>query len=207
MSIFDSLVDRYDKWFENHPLIFESELNIYKEFLKKEKNGIEIGIGTGRFASAVGTEIGVDNSIEMLKFAKKRNIEVILADAMKLPFMNGVFNYASMVVTICFLNDLTSSLNEIKRILKHNGKLFIGIIDKESIWGKYYEKIKDENPFYKYAKFYTPNEIIDKIEKLNFKYLRSGQTLFHEPENEILDGWKNGYGEGAFVLMEFKVNE
>ncbi|MEM3335552.1 MAG: class I SAM-dependent methyltransferase, partial [Thermoplasmata archaeon] len=79
MNIFDRNFKEYEIWFEKNWIIFENEVNLLKSFIKNKKIGIEIGVGTGRFAQILGTKFGIDISLNMLRIAKMRGIEVLLA--------------------------------------------------------------------------------------------------------------------------------
>jgi ubiquinone/menaquinone biosynthesis C-methylase UbiE len=63
---------------------------------------VEIGVGTGRFASALGVPLGVEPSESMRRIARKRGIEVISGKAEALPFRDGCLDYVLMV-TVCLL--------------------------------------------------------------------------------------------------------
>ena len=107
-QVFDKLYLRYDEWFDTFPgrEIFELELECLKNSLKDvPKPWLEVGIGTGRFAKALGVDFGVDPSIEMLKVALKRNLKVTKATAEHLPFDKRSFGGVIMVVTLCFLDN------------------------------------------------------------------------------------------------------
>jgi Methylase involved in ubiquinone/menaquinone biosynthesis len=202
MNIFDSLVERYDNWFYRHKKAYLNEISLYRSFTEDLKNGIEIGVGTGMFASKVGTEYGVDPSFGMLLKARARGINVIQGKGENLPFLDESFKYVSLIVTICFVENPLIVLKEAWRILNKGGKLFTGIIDKNSKWGKYYETIKNESPFYRFAKFYSVDEIIKMLKESNFKIEKIGQTLFSDYGNEVIEDWKYGYGKGSFVLIQ-----
>jgi len=207
MNIFDALVERYDGWFLKHKIAYENEISLYRSFTEGLKNGIEIGVGTGRFASSVGTEYGIDPSFEMLLRSKERGIIVIQASGENIPIADQAFDYASLIVTICFVQNPERVLKEAWRILKRRGKLLSGIIDKNSKWGKYYTSIKEESPFYRSAHFYSAEEIVDLLEKVGFEITRIGQTIFSEYDEEKIEEWKYGYGEGSFVLIESVKNQ
>ena len=128
--------------------------------MPRSKNGIEIGVGSGRFAAPFAIKLGVDPSKELGKIAQKRGIEVIEGVAESLPFPDSQFDFVLMVTTICFLDDIETAFNEIYRVLKSDGSLIIGFIDVKSPLGKFYNEHKNESKFYKYAKFYSVNEVI-----------------------------------------------
>ncbi len=51
---FDTYPDRYDDWFDRHPAAYQSELAVVGELWPEEGVGLEIGVGTGRFAEPLG---------------------------------------------------------------------------------------------------------------------------------------------------------
>ena len=56
-EIFDQNVAEYEKWYEDYPEVYQSELAAIREhFTKLPENirGIEVGLGTGRFALPLG---------------------------------------------------------------------------------------------------------------------------------------------------------
>ncbi|MDP8011986.1 MAG: class I SAM-dependent methyltransferase [Thermoplasmata archaeon] len=199
MNIFDNLYNRYDTWFERHENVYKSELNLLKHFSSGLKNGIEIGVGTGRFSSVIKTEYGIDPSIEMLKIAKSRGINVILARGENIPIRDEIFSYITIIVTLCFVDDPEQVIKESKRILNKKGHIFIGYIEKESKYGKYYASI--ESPFYKNAIFFSFSQIKEMLESLNFKIINVSQTLFHGPGYEKLEPWSIGHDKGSFILI------
>ncbi|GAI25505.1 unnamed protein product [marine sediment metagenome] len=51
---FEKYTDRYENWFERNRYVYQSEINAIREILPDFENGIEIGIGSGRFAEPLG---------------------------------------------------------------------------------------------------------------------------------------------------------
>ena len=47
------------------------------------------------------------------------------------------------------------AFNEVSRVLKAEGFIIVGLIDKDSMLGKEYEENKSESKFYKNANFYS----------------------------------------------------
>ena len=68
---FDSQVDRYEGWFEKNSLAYESQVEAVRSVLPSG-NGVEIGVGTGRFAVPLGIKLGVDPSEAMREVARKK---------------------------------------------------------------------------------------------------------------------------------------
>ena len=201
IEVFDKNWKKYEEWFEKRREIYLSELKVLEEILPKG-HGIEIGVGSGRFAAPLGVNIGIDPSGNILKLAKIRGIKVVKGVGEFLPFKDSKFDFVLIVVTLCFVEDPISILKEAKRVLKEEGEVIIGIIDRVSKWGKYYEAKKRSSPFYQVAKFYSSSETIQMMKSVGLTYLESYQTLYQNPLNfkEIEDP-RPGHGEGGFVII------
>src|SRR5579863_8743760 len=96
------------------------------------KTGVEIGVGTGRFAQPLHIKFGIEPSENMAQLAEKRGIKVYRTLAEDLPIGNETFDFALMVTTVCFLSDIPKAFGEVHRILKPGGEIILGIIDKNS---------------------------------------------------------------------------
>ncbi len=66
---FEKHETRYEEWFEKNIFAFESELQAIRYLLPKKGTGVEIGVGTGRFAVPLAIKIGVEPSKAMRKVA------------------------------------------------------------------------------------------------------------------------------------------
>ena len=152
---FDNYSDEYDNWFIENKYVFRSELNALQKVIPKNEKGIEIGIGSGVFAAPLGIEKGIEPSEAMRRKAVSKGLEVIDAVAEKLPFKNNSQDFVLMVTTICFVDDIYKSFQEAYRILKNDGKLIIGYVDKDSPIGKFYIEHQKESLFYKEATFFS----------------------------------------------------
>lgn len=65
MDIFEGKAAGYDSWFDENPLLLESEAEAIRQVMPEFRNGVEIGVGTGIFASRFGIGTGVDPSPDM----------------------------------------------------------------------------------------------------------------------------------------------
>lgn len=206
LNAFEHNTERYEEWFENNKLAYLSELKSVKSLLPKGK-GIEIGVGTGRFAEPLAINFGIDPSIAMLRKARKRGIDVIEGIGENLPIRNSFFDFALITTTLCFLQNIEITFKEVKRILKENGKIIIAFIDRESFLGKVYVEKQENNPFYRTAKFYSSEEVIEKLKQVGFSNPEIKQTLFTFPEGlEKIDDVQEGYGEGGFIIVRMRKN-
>ena len=198
---FEKYSQEYDKWFIENQNIYLAELNAMKELVPSDRLGVEIGVGTGRFALPLGIKVGVDPSKKMAEISRNQRIQVYEAVAEQLPFNNKTFDFVLMVTTICFVDDILKSFQESYRILKNDGFIIIGFVDKESKLGKQYQLKRDKSKFYKYANFYSVNEVIDFLRKTNFENVVIKQTVFPSQTGRI-DTVEDGYGEGGFVIIK-----
>jgi len=200
---FEMYTEKYEDWFDKNRFAYESELLAIKTLLPQKKMGIEIGVGTGRFAVPLGISFGVEPSPKMGEIALKRGIKVVDAVAENLPFNDETFDFALMVTTLCFIDDVGKAFNEIYRILKQNGYFINGFVDKKSKLGKLYEKHKKKSVFYRIAQFYSIEEVIGHLKIKGFKNFDFRETVFHNlSEIKNIEPAKSGYGKGSFVIIK-----
>ncbi|MFO7846933.1 MAG: class I SAM-dependent methyltransferase [Balneolaceae bacterium] len=202
MEVFDQNSQEYDQWFDDHPVWFQSELNALDKAVPSNGHGLEIGIGTGRFAEKLPINRGIDPSENMARVAKQRGIETFLAKAENMPFLSDTFDFAVMITTVCFLDDIQKAFRETVRVLKPNGKFIIGMIDKDSPLGQKYQKNKEDNPFYRNAHFHSVSDITESLENTSFGDFEFWQTLITASEEEPEEPQPGyGEGEGGFVVI------
>ena len=199
---FDAHHQRYEAWFEKHEAAYISELLALRPFVPWEGRGIEIGVGSGRFAAPLGVRVGVDPSAAMLAHAAARGIEVVEGAAENLPFEAGSFEHALVVTTICFVDSPAQMLAEARRVLKPGGRLVIGFIDRESALGHYYLAHQAENVFYRDATFHSADEVEQLLLETGYTISAWGQTLAHPlPETLAIEPLRAGRGQCAFVVV------
>jgi SAM-dependent methyltransferase len=101
----------------------------------------DIGGGTGNYALALRAEgwdpVVVDRSPEMLAQAATKGLEVVEADAQRLPFADESFDAATMISMLHHVEDRGLALAEARRILKPGGRLVLKgytAEDASSLW-------------------------------------------------------------------------
>jgi len=202
-TIFDRYVKRYDTWYDKNKFVYLSELEALKKVLPREGRGLEIGAGTGRFAAPLGIKFGIDPSKNMLKVARQRGVDARLGYGEYLPYENKSFDYAALIFTLCFVKEPQRVLEEARRVLKKNGKLIIGIIDKESFLGKLYQHKR--SAFYKQTTFLSVKEITRLLKETGFNKFSYNQVLFKMPDKiKAIEKPKTGFGKGSFVVIASK---
>lgn len=192
----------YDKWFERHDIEYALELKAIRELLPEKGKGVEIGAGTGRFTQSLGISLGVEPSAAMRNIASGRGLSIIDGSAELLPINDDCYDYALLVTTVCFLDSLELAFREVYRILKANGFIIIGLIDKQSVLGKKYEERKAESKFYKDATLHTIDEIQKELKDAGFNNFEYVQAIFPgDVDRNSGEEIKLGYGEGSFVVL------
>jgi len=183
-SVFDSLASTYDAWFEQEGrFVFASEVEALRQILPLlPKPWIEIGVGSGRFAQALGVEIGLDPSIRLLEKARNRGISVFLGRGEEAPFQGGVFGAVFLIVTLCLVDSPGRVMGEAARLLMGGGKIVLGLVLRESPWGRLYQLEKQRgHRFYRYATFYSYGEVDTMLKQTGFSIEKVISTLFQNP--------------------------
>ncbi len=199
---FEAHHQRYEAWFDKHEAAYVSELLALRLFVPWQGYGLEIGVGSGRFAGPLGVEVGIDPSPAMLAHAAERGITVVEGVAEKLPFADSAFDYALIVTTICFVDSPARMLAEARRVLKPGGPLVMGFIDRASSLGQDYLAHQAANVFYRAATFYSAAEIGNLLTDAGFTITDWVQTLAGAlPEIRQIEPLRPGHGQCAFVVV------
>ena len=210
-SPFDTLASEYDTWFEEEGKpVFEIEVKAFQEVLALlPKPWLEVGVGSGRFAQALGIETGIDPSAKLLEMAKERGIKVFLARGEEKFFDEKTFGTVFLIVTLCFVDSPLAVLREAHRVLKPEGNIVLGLVLRESPWGKFYQVKKQEgHRFYKHAILYSYQEVERLLTDSGFIIEKVVSTLFQKPgEVKKMENPREGFSvdAGFTVVMAGKI--
>lgn len=174
-QLFDDKAATYDQWYQTRAgmIVDRIEKEAVFSYLQPRAgmSVLDIGCGTGNYSldlARKGLKVtGIDISPGMLARARAKaakenlNVKFLLADARQLPFPDKCFDSVIAVSSLEFLPDLREALNEAYRVLKPGGKLVVGVIGRNSAWGRYYmEKARrDSKSVFNRARFYTLEEL------------------------------------------------
>ena len=163
--------DRISRYYDYLTGLFERKyavMSLEHLAVSEGETVLEIGFGTGHclkwIAESVGPKgetYGIDLSTGMMKIAKKRlekagienRVKLFYGDAASLPFDNSTFDavFLSFTLELFDTPEIPRVLEQIKRVLKPEGRLVVVSMSKEngeSIFLRLYEWIHNKWPKY-----------------------------------------------------------
>jgi ubiquinone/menaquinone biosynthesis C-methylase UbiE len=129
MNYYDAIAKGYNNLYMTEQL---KKFENIKKLIKPNCLTLDLGCGTGFITNKLSNVIGVDYSIKMLKLCPK-DLKVVCADVSKLPFKNNVFDLVFSLTVLQDVNNLKSTITEIKRVLKPNGKIILSVLNKKKV--------------------------------------------------------------------------
>ncbi len=177
---------------------------LFKDYLRPGEKVLDLGCGNGRyfpfFKEKRAEYFGIDFSEKLIEIAKNNYPEAIfqIGDALNLPYPENFFDKVYSVATLHHIpsEELRNQfLKEIKRVLKPKGILILTVwkfhqpeeihllfkytilklfgktkLDWKDIFEPWGKKTK------RYYHWFSKNELIDLVQKLNFKIKKIGIT-------------------------------
>jgi ubiquinone/menaquinone biosynthesis C-methylase UbiE len=144
-----------------YPLFHEIDFTDVRDFF-------DVGSGNGALEEVIAINYphvkiyGIDISEEMLKICKAKRIqkaEFLFGSIIKIPFEDTKFDVvASIGVLQNFNGSLDKAIDELCRVVRVGGYLYVVTLDKDCKWFK--EGIKKMNPINTY---YSLEDLMDKI--------------------------------------------
>lgn len=156
---FTDHADDYDRWFDNHPKIYSAQLSMLRNAMPAENVMLEIGVGSGRFAAPLGISLGIDPSRALAAIAQRRGIETVIGVGEHTPFRDNTCDAILMMTIICFLDQPLPVFWEAHRLLKPDGNLVLGFIEKDGEIARRYQGEKVKGRFLRYVTYYSVDEI------------------------------------------------
>ena len=157
--IFEDHAGDYDRWFDDHNDTYQAQLIMLRKALPDHGRGLEVGVGSGRFAVPIGIAYGIDPSRELTQMAKRRGIEVVRGEGDRLPYRADSFDYVLMMTVICFLDDVIAVFREVNRVIRPGGILVVGFIEKDGEIQRIYQHETTKGRFLQFAKFRTVGDV------------------------------------------------
>lgn len=215
-AMFDRISPRYD--FLNHLL----SLNIDKIWRRKTVRAVakhnptqilDLATGTADLAMQMARKlpqahiIGLDISEKMLDIGKEKvkkqgfdsQIDLQQGDAAHLPFKDDSFDAVTIAFGVRNFEDLTHSLQEIHRVMKSNGKLFILEFSMPTAF-----PVKQAYQFYFKQVLPKIGSLISK-DKTAYSYLPASVQNFPLPDTFIYILEENGFRKVGKEALSFGI--
>ncbi|MED4581413.1 demethylmenaquinone methyltransferase [Brevibacillus choshinensis] len=140
-SVFESIADEYDKM--NNVISFGSHV-AWRNYTMKQMNiqpgqkALDVACGTADWSIALAQAVGKDGSVIGLDFSQNmldvgaykvsqkgvgHIVDLVNGDAMKLPYEDNTFDFATIGFALRNVPDIQIVLNEMARVVKPGGKV------------------------------------------------------------------------------------
>lgn len=199
MNPFEGGADHYDSWYSRHSAAYASELAAIRALLPPFRRGLEIGVGTGRFASQLGVAEGVEPIAAMAQIARQRGIKVHSGQAEALPLPDQSYDLVLMLTVLCFVADPLQSLCEARRVLRPQGRLIIAALDPQIPWVR---QAHCTGRILRTASLMTMAELQILLDQSAWQVEEIRQTLSTSPDElKQPELPQSGYGQGGYVVL------
>jgi SAM-dependent methyltransferase len=188
IDAFDRYPELYDRWYDEHPRIYQSEVQALEQVIPWSGAGLEIGVATARFAAPLHIAYGIDASPRMARIARERGIHVAIGTAGALPFCSGSFDFVVMVTVLCFIDDPARAFREAKRVMKPDGSFFVALVDRDSSLYHHYRQDKETRLFFEEALFYSVREVLQLLDTAGLSCHEVIRAVFQD-QKENADGF------------------
>jgi len=166
--VYDEFAGDYDRWFDDHGEVYAAQVRLLQDAIPQGGCGLELGVGSGRFAVTLGIRYGIDPSPKLLAMAKIRGIEIVQGEGEYLPYRAVTFDYVLMMTVICFLENPPGVMQETFRVLLKGGYLILGFIEKNGEIAMQYRQEKTKGRFLRFARFLDVDEVTRLAEDAGF---------------------------------------
>jgi len=200
---FETRFREYDAWFDRNANVFQSELHAIRALLPEPGHWVEIGVGSGRFALALGIDLGVEPAEGIATLARARGVRVVKGFAQDLPLEDEHFDAAFMITTLCFVRDIDRAFEELHRVLVPGGCALVAFIPSDSPFGALYQSAGTSDPFFRSSVLRPRTTILEALKRAGFVIDRAVHTLTtgvasaNDRPEEPREGWKGG----SFVVV------
>jgi SAM-dependent methyltransferase len=189
----------YDAWYDVHRTLYATELAALERAVPRGL-GLEIGVGTGRFAAPLSVRFGLDPAFNMLGPASRRGLSVVQGLGEDLPFKRDSLDFVLVTFVLEFVDDSRRFLEEAAGVLRRGGFLVIGMIDRDTAWGRHFA---EKTPLGRH--FHPPSlqELVPLLESVGLETEDISQTLFAPPPDlPAVEEPRPGSGDGGFVVIK-----
>lgn len=208
MSIFERDAPRYDAWYDTArgAALFAEESATLRPLVDELPGPrLEVGVGSGRFASALGVTIGLDPARAPLRLAQGHGVRAMVGVGEALPLRTGSVGTVLLVMTLCFTRDPSTVFRETRRALAPGGGVVLGVVPADGPWDRHYRALAASgHPYYREARFFTSGELVSLVGAAGLVVRRVRASVLWSPDADpparprVLEGWDPAAG---FVAM------
>lgn len=196
-AVYDARADEYDGWFDENDALYRAELAAVEQLLTPIRaaagdHGLEIGVGTGRFAGPLGIGHGVEPAPAMAARARERGIEVVEGIAEQLPHDDDSFAFTAFITSLCFVTDAAQALREARRVTRDGGWIVVAFLNKGTPAGAELAATAPTDPYYEHARLRTADEITDLLDRAGYRVAASRQVVMTEDGPVVRPGTDAG---------------
>ena len=219
-KLFDEWPETYDRWFTTPigSLVKHYEAGLILDLLKPAPSELilDAGCGTGIFTSdilAAGSRvIGLDLSLPMLRYGKKKAgqapCEVVVGDVLTLPFPGEVFDKVVSITALEFVAEARAAIDDLFRVTRRGGCVVVATLNSLSPWAvRRKEEARKGHRLFQKAFFRSPDEMLSLapvhgVAKTAIHFQKHDDPrIADEIESE---GRRKGLNTGAFVAVRWQ---
>ncbi len=150
---------------------------IILELHDPEARTLDIGCGSSRILQHLGPAVGVDVSLQKLRFMNARGCRTARASVFALPFPDGAFDEVVFSQVIEHIPVKPQCLGEIRRVLRPGGRLIIGTPDYARIFWvvleEFYDRLSPHAYGHEHISPYTLKSMRRLLADHGFDHVRS----------------------------------
>lgn len=207
--------DTYEQWYEGRYKRAEVwQKKVMEQLVSKDKRVktlLEFGCGTARF-TRWWKDIGIKASggdISPLMLSQAIQLfdgDLVMADAHHMPFKDHTFDALAFITTFEYYKDPVKVIREAARVGKYG--IAMGMMNRNSpkVLRRRVQQAFGKNPFYVTATFYSPQKLINIIDKaLKGRNYSIVWTCTGLPKWFPVQQWSIPYGD--FFGLYIKLND
>lgn len=154
---------------------------------------VDVACGTGRWMTYLrqrrGVVFGADLCVEMLRQAHaKTDIQgtLVLADAARLPFRNGLADASLCSFAVGYLPDLNKVFSELARVTKKRGTVILSDLHPDALSNGWRRSFRLGSAEYEMRHFApTVEQLLRAAQHAELKLQRKVDAYFGRPEREL----------------------